>query len=393
MDKAHALVAAPPAVRRPGLDVLRTFAIVWVMFYHAQIMGLGTPLPAFTRWGWMGVDLFFVLSGFLIGGQLFAPMRCGQRPNITEFMGKRAFRILPAYALMVLLYFAMPDWRETAKIQPLWQFLTFTENLLIDFSSPKAFSHVWSLCVEEHFYLLLPMICLVLFGRVGPKRVMAVLVAVLVGGMLLRGALWLYELEPLLATPANADLFGQRYMELIYYPTWSRLDGLLAGVALALVREFRPQVWNRVQQHGTALLVGASLLLAGAFWLLQDREAFWPVVLGFPLLAAGLAFLVAAADSEHSVLARLCLPGVTTIAAMAFSLYLSHKMVWAVARTHWGAYLHDQGGLAFVVYAVVGLMGGLVLYGLLERPSLQWRARWLAYRRESSRMATQSAVV
>ncbi|PHV11206.1 acyltransferase [Chitinimonas sp. BJB300] len=380
-------------MRRPGLDLLRAFAIIWVMFYHAQIMGLGTPLLAFTRWGWMGVDLFFVLSGFLIGGQLFVPMRRGQRPDIVEFMGKRAFRILPAYALMVLLYFAMPSWRETTQIQPLWQFASFTENLLIDISTPKAFSHVWSLCVEEHFYLLLPLICLALFGRIGPKRVMALLAGVLLGGMVLRGALWLHELEPLLALHSNDNLFSQRYMELIYYPSWSRLDGLLAGVALALLREFRPQIWARVQRHEWALYISAALLLAGAFWLLQSREAFWPVVAGFPLLAAGLAFLVAAADSEQSLLGRLCLPGIAPVAAMAFSLYLSHKMVWAVARQHLAPALQGQGVLALVVYAALALLGGATLYWLLERPSLRWRARWLAHRRQTDRLAVQSAGV
>jgi peptidoglycan/LPS O-acetylase OafA/YrhL len=90
--------------RQPGLDLLRALAIVVVVIYHAGIMGF--PLSGDVhRFGWIGVDLFFVLSGYLIGGQLLAPLARGQRMNLGTFFARRAFRIMPAYFVMLGIYF------------------------------------------------------------------------------------------------------------------------------------------------------------------------------------------------------------------------------------------------------------------------------------------------
>ena len=90
--------------RLPGLDLLRAIAIIWVMFYHAMGAQLGTPAKGFSILGWMGVDLFFVLSEFYIS---------------------RALRILPAYIVVISIYFLFPLSREGGGLQPLWQFLSF----------------------------------------------------------------------------------------------------------------------------------------------------------------------------------------------------------------------------------------------------------------------------
>lgn len=71
--------------RRHGLDVLRAFAIIWVLLFHALVYGWGSPCPSFARWGWMGVDLFFVLSGYLIGGQLLRASDGGRHVSFWEF--------------------------------------------------------------------------------------------------------------------------------------------------------------------------------------------------------------------------------------------------------------------------------------------------------------------
>src|SRR5207248_9626135 len=109
--------------RQPGLDLLRALASVVVVIYHAGIMGF--PLPGRVhRFGWLGVDLFFVLSGYLIGGQLLAPLARGQRINPGTFFARRAFRIMPAYFVVLAIYFLLPSWREYPEMsQPLWKFL------------------------------------------------------------------------------------------------------------------------------------------------------------------------------------------------------------------------------------------------------------------------------
>lgn len=159
--------------RLPGLDALRALAITWVILFHAGTLGLGWPLGPVARFGWMGVDLFFVLSGFLIGAQWFEALRA-DTASFSSFYARRAWRIFPAYLATLALYAFVPAVRERAQMQPLWQFFTFTENLLIDFSSAKTFSHVWSLCVEEHFYVMFPLLSLVLAARATARRVVLV---------------------------------------------------------------------------------------------------------------------------------------------------------------------------------------------------------------------------
>jgi peptidoglycan/LPS O-acetylase OafA/YrhL len=131
--------------RLPGLDLLRAVAIIWVLLYHASVAGLVSPASWIVGFGWMGVDLFFALSGFLIAGQLLRPWARGAKPNYRRFFARRLLRTLPAYLAIVALYFLIPAVRERPEIQPLWQFLTFTENFDVMFPLPKAFSHAWSL--------------------------------------------------------------------------------------------------------------------------------------------------------------------------------------------------------------------------------------------------------
>ena len=139
-----------------GLDTLRALAIALVMLYHFMIQGLlPSALEPVARVGWIGVDLFFVLSGFLIGSQLMRPLLKGERLSLREFYRRRAYRILPAFLTVMLLYATVPVWREAQGPVAPWQYVTFLWNLLlIGYPEHRAFSHIWSLCVEEHFYLV-----------------------------------------------------------------------------------------------------------------------------------------------------------------------------------------------------------------------------------------------
>src|SRR5271163_1091894 len=132
-----------PNARLHGLDTLRALAIFLVVIFHLQGLLPESLLPVASV-GWIGVDLFFVLSGFLIGGQLLKPYLDGGRPRLSEFYRRRAYRILPAFFAVLLLYFAVPAWREAEGISAWWQFCSFTWNFNIDLPAHRAFSHVWS---------------------------------------------------------------------------------------------------------------------------------------------------------------------------------------------------------------------------------------------------------
>ena len=108
--------------RLPGLDTLRAIAIAWVMLFHSYLIGgLGENFGVFEHAGWMGVDLFFVLSGYLIGAQVFASLRDTGSLDFGAFYTRRAFRILPAFLVVLDLYVSWPARRETLLLQPLWQ--------------------------------------------------------------------------------------------------------------------------------------------------------------------------------------------------------------------------------------------------------------------------------
>lgn len=178
--------------RLPGLDLLRAVAIAWVMLYHVTLFDL---LPDPDHWvvefGWMGVDIFFVLSGYLIASQLLKPIANGGAPDYRNFFSRRILRTLPAYLAVWSVYFLVPGTREMP-IQPFWRFASFTENILANLDS-RAFSHAWSLCVEEQFYLVLPVFVVWLSRRPSPRKVVFTLLAVLAFGMVIRGSLWLWQ--------------------------------------------------------------------------------------------------------------------------------------------------------------------------------------------------------
>ncbi|HEY2568267.1 MAG TPA: acyltransferase, partial [Candidatus Udaeobacter sp.] len=109
--------------RQPGLDLLRALAIIVVVIYHAALFGFELP-GRIDRFGWIGVDLFFGLSGYLIGGQLLASLARGNKINLGRFFARRVLRIMPAYFVVLAVYFLLPSWREYPEMaQPLWKFL------------------------------------------------------------------------------------------------------------------------------------------------------------------------------------------------------------------------------------------------------------------------------
>ncbi|SHM46857.1 acyltransferase [Rhodanobacter sp. OK091] len=353
--------------RLPGLDLLRAIAIVWVMLFHSFIVGgLGPDFAWLSRYGWAGVDIFFVLSGFLIGTQVLRPLKRGEPLSFGAFYGRRAWRILPAFAVVLALYVWFPGLREVPGLQPWWQFATFTLNLLTD-TNNQAFSHAWSLCVEEHFYLVFPLLAWWLTRRSSTLGFISLCVAVVMLGVALRTTVWLHDVA--MDPPRNW------FLEDIYYPTWMRLDGLLMGIMLATLRVYRPQAWTRLQARSNMVLLGGIGVSCFALWLFRDRTGLLANALGWPLLSFGFGLLVFAGADRQSLLGRWRLPGAGWLAGISYSLYLSHKIAFHVVSTTFGAQLQGHGMIAFMTYAVAVLMLGAALHYLVERPCLRLRER------------------
>ncbi|MDR7295099.1 peptidoglycan/LPS O-acetylase OafA/YrhL [Pelomonas aquatica] len=352
----------------PGLDLLRSIAIAWVMLFHAFLVGgLGPGFAWLSRFGWAGVDIFFVLSGFLIGSQLLRTLQRGERLSLRDFYQRRAWRILPAFAVVLAVYAAFPVLREAPGLEAGWQFATFTLNLLIDYSHNQAFSHAWSLCVEEHFYLLFPLVAWWFTRRPSAARFIGLCGGLVMLGIALRTGVWLRD--DALNPPRNW------FVEDIYYPTWMRLDGLLAGVVLAALRVYRPALWARLQARSTWLLMGGLATAGLALWLFRDRTGLLANAVGWPLLSLGLGLLVLSATAPRGWLGRWRVPGAGWVAAISYSLYLSHKLAMHAVHEWLAPMLPVQGLALFAVYAAAIVLVGAALHHAVERPCLRLRDR------------------
>lgn len=380
----------PKPGRFPGLDNLRAAAILLVMVFHLQGY-LPAVLAPIGQIGWMGVDLFFVLSGFLIGTQLLRPYSDGKRVSIREFYLRRAYRILPAFLLVLLLYYVLPVWREAPGPTSIWEYLTFTWNLILSgYPDQRAFSHVWSLCVEEHFYLVLPALVVWLMRRPKMSKATVTVAAIVAGGIALRAWLLFHVVRQV---PADDDRAWTLFMRWIYYPTDTRLDGLVAGVALAAIRIFRPSWflaksgWAKVAGHGTSMLIGGLALVAAALWMFRwdypNMEETAGIVVGFPVLSAGLGLVVAAATCNRGVI-QIRIPGARGLAILAYSLYLTHKAVAHVDRAIFPWMEQSTSWLTAGIYALSCLAVAAALYFAVERPFLMLRARQTLKTRKSA---------
>jgi peptidoglycan/LPS O-acetylase OafA/YrhL len=344
------------------------------MLYHASIFWHIPGDSWIVRFGWMGVDLFFVLSGFLIAGQLLRPWARGAAPDYPRFITRRLLRTLPAYLVVLALYFLVPWLRDGVELEPLWQFLTFTQNLAGDLTPRMVFSHAWSLSVEEQFYLLFPLVVAWLALRPSATKVVATIAAVLLFGICIRGYLWTHAVATTLQ--GVTVLNDSRFMSLIYYPTWSRLDGLLAGVVAALIQTFRPGWWRLLTAKANLLsLCGITGVALSMVFFGDQIAGFTPTLFGYPLLAVSATLLVVAGSDRHSLVGRYAIPGAQALATGAYSLYLTHKMVFHAVEQlgrHWSAGLQPFEPAAALLAALVVGSG---LYWSVERPFLLLRER------------------
>jgi peptidoglycan/LPS O-acetylase OafA/YrhL len=255
-------------------------------------------------------------------------------------------------------------------VESWWKFATFTLNLLIDYDRNQAFSHAWSLCIEEDFYVFFPLLAWLLVRRSSTVS-FAILILICVStGIALRAGTWLHDD----AMAPNRNWF----IEDIYFPTWNRLDGLLAGVALAALRTFRRSVWDGLATHANSILVAGLAFVSWSFWLFAVRTGLLGNSLGWPVLSLGFALLVFAGAQRSGWLGCLALPGAGWLATISYSLYLVHKSMYHVVLAHFGNALHGHGLLAFTSYAGASLIGATILYYLVERPGLRLRSRWLS---------------
>lgn len=336
IPRVEASAPSPFYARRiPELDGLRGLAILLVLIIHCidETKFLNgyrwlSYLVAADSLSWSGVDLFFVLSGFLIGGILLDAR--GSPNYFKAFYARRAFRILPIYAVLVSTFYLFfcaetegwipaSGWLFGQNI-PWYAYATFTQNFHWASTGPyytNWLSPTWSLAVEEQFYLILPAVIWFFSGR----RLLYVLGSVIVGAPLLRLFL------DLNVHSGNAASFG-------LMPC--RADALLLGVLAAMLVRHKT-AWESLKSHRRSLVSAWVILLAGlsafVFFKQTDHMGFFMTTVGFSWLA----------------LFYLCL----------LLLALIHPGGWLgkILRNHW---LKALGTISYGVYLIHKPALGLV---------------------------------
>ncbi len=373
--------------RMVQLDILRGFAIMLVIFRHHIIYPKSTGIFSVVDFklytlGWSGVDLFFVLSGFLIGGLLFTEMKHRQSIDVKRFLIRRAFKIWPGYLLLLCvitaikalnLDFYMFDRNVIPSLASILPAFFHLQNYLV---SPRL--HIWSLAVEEHFYLLLPFVLLILTTRGKDLR-----------GL---GAIpWIGVF--LLAACLAMRIFVRHQpgwiLDKSLFPTHLRIDSLFCGVTLAYFFHIRPELLEKVGKRTGALLL-AALVLVGPLFFGSLRATAWVTEWGFTMLALGYSCLLLAfiyAKPNVGILGKFISSGFSRVLAFigfySYSIYLWHidigKEPLGYLVRHKGLFAHLSPSLRFLavetIYVCLAIAMGVIMNRLVEKPSLALRDR------------------
>ncbi len=358
--------------RLHGLDHLRALAIILVMIFH---YGANTPgwLEPVRKFGWTGVDLFFVLSGYLIGYQLLKEYKNTSSIDFKRFYVKRFFRIIPAYLAVLVLYYSIGNLREGTGMPPLWRFLTFTQNYGLDTQTQKSFSHAWSLCVEEQFYLLLPITIILIFKSRLQKLTPILILTLIATGFIVRIYNWNEYVQPYLDN-GNSKLMMKGLLEKVYYPSHNRMDSLLVGISIAAIFNFKPRIKNLLTKYGNfVLIIGIAIFLLASL-IGNSIVSYKAMIYLIPLISLGYGFILIGAISPGSILYKIKSRITFIIATLSYAIYLTHKQLF-----HFIKLLSEKFSNEFLqkhtfwISIIIALIGGLILHFIIEKPFLRLR--------------------
>ncbi|HTF95566.1 MAG TPA: acyltransferase [Cellvibrio sp.] len=363
-------------VRLDGLDTLRALAIMLVLVFHYRVVVSNELLFGFiSKIGWVGVDLFFVLSGYLIGDQILRAHSRQENFSLKHFYVRRLLRTLPNYYAVFALYMLLPTALSGTSTAPVWQFITFTQNL--DMRPGETFTHSWSLCVEEQFYLLFPLLCLLIL----PKNKNGVLrLWLIIGiGFLTAAALRAY----MFFAHGGQEITTMDYWEFIYYPSYSRFDELLPGIAVAIIKNYHRQVFEQLKAYGNIFFwlgIAVSGLVFYLFLTIHYQEGkginLWTTSLGYSLLSIGFACLLVAALSPGCWLYNCKIPGATWLALWSYAIYLVHKPLYQLLKEplkNIGINTDGYAGMGIIV--LISVFCGWLLFRLVETPFMHLRTQ------------------
>ena len=344
-------------VRVVELDVARAIAIALALGWHFY-----TPTGiTFVDWlqepgrliGWAGVDLFFVLSGFLIGGLIFGEVMKSGSFNAKRFLIRRAFKIWPVLYLYIAILVVTGRYHPMEVVP---QTLLHLQNY---WTTPL--NHLWSLAVEEHFYLIFALIAAnTSLARGDVRRVPVALICVVV-------AATIFRFIGVLAEISQTSLQIQ---------TQFRVDALALGVLLAYLKMFNSDLFNRLASRKVLMIIFVSVGVAALIVIRDSKPLIATIGYSITMLTSGCLLLL----MHDASVFRNPNPAVKTVAwigGYSYALYVFQFVMYRALEKGWVTLLKTEiPPLALLAMKYGGaLLIAVVVTRLVERPMLHLRNR------------------
>lgn len=346
--------------RSKAIDILRALAVLLVLGRHMP--DCSPTVNSFIRgvmsvWhegGWMGVNLFFVLSGFLVSGLLFREHEKYGRISVGRFFVRRGLKIYPSFwllmaAVVVAAHFQV-DWRRV-----------LAELLFVQNYFHGMWGHTWSLAVEEHFYLLLALLLWMLSRRGKSLDVFKSIPAIFLFLAVVCLGLRLWESQYPFDYLTHID------------PTHLRMDSLFAGVFLSYLYHRYPAKFQSVTRPWRWALIVLGLLLLSPGFILHQETSVFITTFGLTLFYLGSACLLAG-------FLALKLPSWRVIAvtgyvgAHSYSIYIWHQ--WVEMSLNRRVFQAGHWYAGAVLFLAVSILFGIFMSLIVEFPVLKFRDRW-----------------
>jgi peptidoglycan/LPS O-acetylase OafA/YrhL len=353
-------------MRNKTIDFLRGIAILLTLFRH---FGYSGTFEVAKKIGWIGVDLFFVLSGFLVSGLIFDEYEKTNKFDGKRFLIRRGFKIYPAFWILIIfsslyqyLFFGNVYWDAAIRQ------LLFIQNYF-----PKC-DHTWSLAIEEHFYFLIVILFLLIikYTKNQTKTILIGSITIIIYGIIAKASM--FFLYPEYATHTHL------------FPTHLRIDSLMIGLLIAHVSRKKPEIINSIIRHKYIMYIVAIIALSTPFIWDIDKYPSQLYLSSFGVSAISISFGLILilwlnnkdfTKSAGKIIGNTGFNIITKIGFYSYSIYLWHLMIKSIMyNLLWLQGNTLNGYIVFVLYIVLTIGFGILLGKTIEIPFLKLRDRY-----------------
>lgn len=351
-----------------GLDLLRAIAIICVVHGH------GTFLLAHTKLAFWadvphprGVDIFFILSGFLIGSSFLSYAQKHQKVDFRKtfrFYGRTALRILPNYYTILLAYIVLVGLgmlNGDMHRFPLWMFGTFTQNLFTPFYD--FYWESWSLSVQWWFYILFPLLLTVASFRINPRKITPFICLFFIVFSIVYRA-----------------IVADKAVDSFWWDVWirktvaSRCDNIYIGVMAAWIRVYASEFWER---HRVGSLIAGLVLMAVCLAIPRHIGTVYTDIfsLTIPPIAIALCLPFLSGMRSYSTVAG---KAISVLSVLSYAMFLVNLLVVQFIQKHFADTFQHLGAWAYGLFWVLILIVSYILYVVVEKQFVKLRDRWLS---------------